>query len=174
MIANHWKYCVLLMSNNILKDKKNIWENIIMQRRMAEKKHLFDCRYYILDKLKINWLELKIRERKLYYKQQVIDLATEIDTLCSTLHSQPIRQSWQESNDVIRNAAFNCRSFQTNQRRLKLDALLSKKDPDINCLTETWFDSNGDDCEIFPNSNYQLQKWTDREIGARCFDSPQI
>ena len=49
---------------------------------------------------------------------------------------------------------------------MKLEILLRKIDPDIICLTETWFDSNVDDCEIFPNTNHQLQKRTDRQTGA--------
>ena len=52
------------------------------------------------------------------------------------------------------------------QRRVKLDILLRRVDPDIICLTETWFDSNINDCEVFLNSKYQKQKGTDGQIGT--------
>ena len=52
------------------------------------------------------------------------------------------------------------------QIRMKLDVLLSKVKPDVNCLAETWFDSNVKDCEIFLSSNYYLQKRSDRQIGT--------
>ena len=65
--------------------------------------------------LKINRSEIKIREGKLYYKQQAIDQAPWIDTVCSPLQSQPTRQSSLEPCNVIRIAARNCRSLLTMQ-----------------------------------------------------------
>ena len=48
---------------------------------------------------------------------------------------------------------------------MKLQILLRKIDPDSSRLTEIRFDSKVNDCKVFLNSNYQLQKKTDRQIG---------
>ena len=77
-----------------------------------------------------------------------------------------MKQNRVEPCDVIRIALQKCRSLLTMQRRMKLDILLRKVDPGIMCFTKTWFDSGVNDCKIFLNRNYQMQKRTDGQTGT--------